>query len=84
MIAVPALAQSPAPQAPPLRVRGTVEKLDGNQLTVKSRDGQSVAITLADNVGIVYLVKKSMADVKSGDYLASTGIKGTDGKIHAI
>jgi hypothetical protein len=84
LIVVPALAQSPAPQAPPVRVRGTVEKLDGNQLTVKSRDGQSVAITLADNVGIVYLVKKSMADVKSGDYLASTGIKGTDGKIHAI
>jgi hypothetical protein len=84
LIAVPALAQSPAPQTPPVRVRGTVEKLDGNKLTVKSREGQDVDITLADNVGIVYLVKKSMADIKSGDYLASTGIKGTDGKIHAI
>jgi hypothetical protein len=84
LIAVPALAQTPAPQTPPVRVRGTVEKLDGNKLTVKSRDGQSVDIVLADNVAIVYLVKKSMADIKSGDYLASTGIKGTDGKIHAI
>ena len=84
LIAVPALAQTPPPQNPPVRIRGTVEKLDGHNLTVKSRDGESVAITLADNVGIVYLVKKSMADIKSGDYLASTGIKGTDGKIHAI
>jgi hypothetical protein len=25
-----------------------------------------------------------MADIKTGDYLASTGIKGSDGKIHAI
>jgi hypothetical protein len=85
LVAVPALAQTPAaPQTPPVRVRGIVDKLDGNKLTVKSRDGQNVDITLADNVGIVYLVKKSMADIKSGDYLASTGIKGTDGKIHAI
>jgi hypothetical protein len=83
-IAAPALAQTPPPANPPVRVRGTVDKLDGNTLTVKSRDGSTVSITLADNVGIVYLVPKTMADIKSGDYLASTGIKGTDGKIHAI
>jgi hypothetical protein len=81
LVALPAFAQNPPP---PVRVRGTIEKLDGNKLTVKSRDGQDVDIALADNVGIVYLVKKSMADIKTGDYLASTGVKGTDGKIHAI
>jgi hypothetical protein len=89
LIAIPAVAQTPAPQnappaSPPVRIRGTVDKLDGNKLTVKSRDGQAVDIVLADNVGVVYLVKKSMADIKTGDYLASTGIKGSDGKIHAI
>jgi hypothetical protein len=83
LIALPALAQTP-PANPPVRLRGTIEKLDGNALTVKSREGQDVAVTLADNVQVAYLVKKSMADIKSGDYLASTGIKGTDGKIHAI
>jgi hypothetical protein len=81
LVALPAFAQNPPP---PVRVRGTVEKLDGSKLTVKSRDGSNVDVTLADNVGIVYLVKKSMADIKTGDYLASTGLKGTDGKIHAI
>ena len=85
LVALPAFAQTPAaPANPPVRVRGTIEKLDGNKLTVKSRDGQDVDVTLADNVGIVYLVKKSLADIKTGDYLASTGLKGTDGKIHAI
>jgi len=86
LIAVPALAQTPAPAPanPPIRIRGTVEKLDGHTLTVKSRDGQSMVVTLADNVAIAYLVPKTMADIKSGDYLASTGLKGTDGKIHAI
>jgi hypothetical protein len=82
-VVMPALAQSP-PQGTPIRIRGTVEKLDGHNLMVKSRDGQSLSITLADDVGVVYLVKKSMTDIKSGDFLASTGIKGSDGKIHAI
>jgi hypothetical protein len=83
LVALPALAQT-SPPTPPVRIRGTIDKLDGHTLTVKSRDGQSMNVTLADNVAVVFLVKKSMADIKSGDYLASTGLKGTDGKIHAI
>jgi hypothetical protein len=80
---VPALAQTP-PTSTPIRVRGTVEKLDGQNLTVKSRDGQSLTIALAANVIVSYLTKKTAADIKSGDFVASTGIKGTDGKLHAI
>jgi len=48
----------------PTRVRGTVEKLDDHNLTVKSRDGQSLSITLAPDVDILTLVKKSLADIK--------------------
>jgi hypothetical protein len=84
LIAVPALAQTPPPDGTPTRVRGTVEKLDGHNLTVKSRDGQVLTIALADNVAVITLVKKTVADIKAGDYVASTGVKGTDGKLHAI
>ena len=84
LVALPALAQTPPPAGTPTRIRGTVEKLDGNTLTVKAKDGQSVSVALADNVVVQYLVKKSLADIKTGDFLASTGMKGTDGKIHAI
>ena len=79
----PAGAQQ-APQGTPTRIRGTIEKLDGQALTVKSREGQTETITLADNVAVAYLVKKNVGDIKPGDYIASTGIKGTDGKLHAI
>ena len=37
-----------AQQAPPLRVRGTIEKVDGNTLTVKSRAGETMTVKLAD------------------------------------
>src|SRR6516162_628923 len=47
-----------APQGTPTRIRGTVEKLDGQALTVKSREGETVTIALADNVAVAYLVKK--------------------------
>jgi hypothetical protein len=83
LVAVPALAQTP-PTTTPVRVRGTVEKLDGNILSVKSRDGQTLALTLADNFGVSALTKKTIADVKSNDYIASTGVKGTDGKLHCV
>ena len=79
----PAAAQQ-APQGTPTRIRGTVEKLDGQALTVKSREGQTETIALADDVTVAYLVKRNVGDIKPGDYIASTGINGTDGKLHAI
>jgi hypothetical protein len=83
LVAGPALTQTP-PAGTPTRIRGTVDKLDGQNLMVKSRDGQTLTIELAANVAVITLVKKSIADIKAGDYVASTGVKGTDGKIHAI
>ena len=83
LVVFPALAQTP-PQGTPVRVRGTVDKLDGKTLTVKLKDGQIQPVTLADDVNVNFLVKKTLADLKPGDTVASTGIKGPDGKLHAI
>ena len=83
LFAIPALAQNP-PEGTPTRVRGVVEKLNGQTLTVKSREGTVLTIALAPDVAIQTLVKKSLADIKPGDFVASTGIKDKDGKIHAI
>src|SRR5437764_506592 len=85
LFAVPALAQNqPQPEGTPTRIRGTVEKLDGKMLTVKTREGQTATITLADNFTVSALAKKTVGDLKSNDYIASTGIKGTDGKLHCV
>ena len=73
-----------APGGPPARIRGTVESLKGNDLAVKSRDGQTVHIALAPNYTVRGVAKKSLSDIKTGDYVASTSMKGTDGKLHAV
>jgi hypothetical protein len=83
MLASPAVAQN-APEGTPSRIRGTVEKFDGQTLMVKSRDGQQLTIALTPNFTVSYLVKKSLADIKAGDFVASTSTKGTDGKNHAV
>ncbi len=81
--AVPALAQAPQ-GAPPTRLRGTVESLKDNTLAVKERNGQTVQVALAPNYAVRGVVKKSLSDIKTGDYVASTSVKGKDGKLHAV
>ena len=83
LLAVPALAQTPAGTTP-TRVTGTVDKLDGNNLTVNMKDGPAVTVLLADNAAVFGVEKRSLANIKPGDYLASGGVRGTDGKIHAV
>lgn len=83
LLALPAAAQN-APEGTPTRIRGTVEKLDGQSLTVKSRDGQPLTIALAPNFTVSYVVKKTLGDIKAGDYIATTSTKGADGKNHAV
>ena len=83
-IFVAAVALSAAAQNPPARIRGTVEKLDGQTLMVKSRDGQSLSVALAPNFTVRAVVAKTVADIKPGDFVASTSVKGPDGKLRAI
>src|SRR6516162_1478347 len=80
LLAVPAWAQN----APPVRVAGAVEKLDGATLTVKEKDGETKAVTLAENAAIYGVENRTVSDIKPGDFVASGGVKGTDGKIHAV
>jgi hypothetical protein len=82
-LALPALAQTP-PAGTPMRVVGSVDKLDGNNLTVNMKDGQAVTVALADNAVVFGVEKRTVADIKPGDYLASGGVRGTDGKIRAV
>ena len=83
MLVAPALAQTP-PAAAPTRVRGTVEKLDGQNLAVKTREGPVVTVALAPNFTVNGVVKKDLADIKEGDYVGVASTKGTDGKLHAL
>jgi Domain of unknown function (DUF5666) len=80
--AAPAAAQ--APEGTPTRIRGTVEKLEGQTLTVRTQAGQVVPVTLAPNFTISGVEKRGLSDIKTGDYIASTSVRGPDGKLRAL
>jgi len=71
-------------QAQNVRVRGTIEKLDGNTLMVKSRDGAELKLVLKDNVRIAGVVKASLADVKPDNNVAITSLPHADGTLEAF
>ena len=75
-----AFAQNP----PPLRVRGTIEKVDGQTLTVKARDGTEYTVKLADNARVTAMVKATLADIKPGSFIGVTGMPQPDGTQKAI
>ena len=77
-------ASCAAATAQTLRVRGTIEKADGNVLTLKSTDGAELKLTLTDNALIVAVVKASMADIKEGTFLGSAAIPQADGSQKAL
>ena len=66
------------------RVRGTIEKADGNVLTLKSSDGAELKLTLTENATIVAVVKASMADIKEGTFLGSAAMPQPDGSQKAL
>lgn len=80
VLAGTAIAQN-APANPP--VAGTVASFDGKTLTIKDKDGKLTSAALAPNVNITFAAKRTLADIKPGDFIASGGTRGPDGKIHA-
>ena len=75
-----ALAQQPAP----VRVRGQIEKVDGNTLTVKARDGASLTIAVPDNVRVMNFVQATLADIKPNSFIGVTAMPQADGSQKAI
>jgi len=67
-----------------VRMRGTIEKVDGNVLTLKSSEGAEVKLTLTEDARIVAVVKASMADVKEGTFLGSAAMPQPDGSQKAL
>jgi hypothetical protein len=65
------------------RVAGTIDKVEGKTLYIKSASGP-VTLTLADNAVIVARVKASATDIKAGDYVASGGVPQPDGTQKAV
>ena len=72
-------------QPPPVRVRGTIEAVDGAMLTVRSRDNQTFyKIKVADNAVVRGLVRASPAEIKDNTFIGVSGLPQPDGSQKAL
>jgi hypothetical protein len=73
-------------QQPPTtsRVRGTIEAVDGDGLSVKSSSGQDFKLHMAPGMRVAGVTRISLADVKVGSFIGTTTVPGPDGSQNAI
>src|ERR1700734_3609689 len=76
-----AIAQQPPT---PSRVRGAIEAVDGDVLSVKSRSGDDVKLHMTADMRVVGIVKISLADIKVGSFIGATTVPGPDGANNAV
>jgi hypothetical protein len=89
-LAVAATAQTAPPSAavlpsPLLRFKGTIDSFDAGTRTlmVKGTDGQSMGVVLLPDARIYFDQMKTLMDIKQGDFVGSSTLKGPDGVLHA-
>lgn len=67
-----------------VRVRGTIERVDGPVCVIKTRDGSELKVTLAEDAVAVAIVKASLSDIKVGTFVGVTGMPQADGTQKAL
>jgi hypothetical protein len=82
-IVIAAMSAAVVAQTPPTRIRGTLEQVDGNLLTVKARTGEVMKVKVPDNVVVVGIAKASMADIGNGKFIGTTTVGQKDGALVA-
>jgi hypothetical protein len=68
----------------PTRIRGQIEKADGGMFALKTRDGATVDVKVADDARVAALVKASLADIKPDSFIGVAGMPQADGSIEAF
>jgi hypothetical protein len=79
-----ALGLSGASGQQTVRIRGTIEKVDGNTVVVKATDGTEHTLTLTASAAIVGVVKASLAEIKPGSFVGSAAMPQPDGSQKAL
>jgi len=81
VVSVDAIAQQPPS---PSRVRGTIEGVDGEVLSVKSRSGEDVKLRMTGDMRVVGIIKIALSDIKVGSFIGTTTVPGPDGSQNAV
>lgn len=71
-------------EEPPARVRGTLEQVNGNTLSVKTRSGTAATVQLKEGARVLAVVKGAMSDIQNNSFVGITALAQPDGTIKAV
>ena len=85
LAAMPALTSAAsAQQPPPVRIRGTIESVDGPLLMIKTREGTDMKVRMTDNVAVFGVAKTELSEIKPGSYIGVSAMPESDGTQKAL
>ena len=73
-----------AQQPPTVRIRGTIESVDGAMLAIKSREGTDMKVRVTDNAAVFGVAKTELSEIKPGSYIGVTAMPEPDGTQKAV
>jgi hypothetical protein len=79
-----AFAAGALAQTTPTRLRGTIAAIDGNTLTMATREGGTVKVALADKWAVALVAPLTLADIKEGGFVGVASMKKPDGTLEAL
>jgi hypothetical protein len=77
------LAASAAGQAPPVRVRGTIQALEGQTVVVATPNDGVVRLQLTDMTGINGVEERRAEDITDNTFIGTTAVKDSNGRWQA-
>ena len=78
------LAQTPAPAAPQLRLRATIEKIDATSITIKERSGEVITLVRPATMDVTEVYPIALVDIKAGSYIGTAAMPQADGSQLAL
>ncbi len=84
LIVASTLAGASAQQPPTVRIRGTIEAVDGPVLSIKTREGSDVKVRTTDDVAVFGVASTSLSEIRKGSYIGVTAMPEPDGTQKAI
>ena len=73
-----------AQQPPTVRIRGTIEGVDGPLLMIKTREGTDLKVKMTDNVAVFGVAKTELSEIKQGSYIGVSALPEPDGTQKAL
>ncbi len=73
-----------AQQPQTVRIRGTIESVDGPMLMIKTREGNDVKVKMTDDISVIGIAKTSLSEIKPGSYIGVSAMPQPDGTQKAL